>query len=77
MWMCRGWSHTGRSLAQADDTYSLLDRWILSRLSQCVRAVNESMRDYIFPNVTTALYQFWLYEFCDVYLEYTKVSALL
>ena len=24
------------------------------------------------PKVTTALYNFWLYELCDVYLEYLK-----
>ena len=52
-----------------------MDRWILSRLSQCVKAVNDSLTSYTFPQVTGALYNFWLYEFCDVYLEFTKVGV--
>ena len=27
---------------------------------------------YIFPTATSAVYNFWLYELCDVYLEYLK-----
>jgi valyl-tRNA synthetase len=26
----------------------------------------------MFPTATTAVYNFWLYELCDVYLEYLK-----
>ena len=49
-----------------------MDRWILSRLSVCVRDSNRGFRDYDFTVTTTALYNFWLYELCDVYFESLK-----
>ena len=49
-----------------------MDKWILSRLSQAVEDVNKGFRDYDFPVATTALYDFWVYELCDVYFEALK-----
>jgi len=40
----------------------------LSRLSYAERTSNEGFRNYDFPSATTAMYNFWLYELCDVYL---------
>jgi len=51
---------------------SLLDCWILSRLSDAVRLCNSAFEKYEFPMATTACYNFWLYELCDVYLEFLK-----
>jgi len=51
---------------------SLMDRWIISRLSAAVVSCNQGFDEYNFPISTTALYNFWLYELCDVYLEYLK-----
>jgi len=51
---------------------SPMDRWILSRLAYAVEQVNIGFKDYNFPVATSALYNFWLYELCDVYLEYLK-----
>ena len=48
------------------------DRWILSRLSHAVELCNAAFQSYNFPAATTALYNFWLYDLCDVYLEYLK-----
>ena len=49
-----------------------MDRWILSRLASAVETTNEGLQLYNFPQATTSLYNFWLYELCDVYLEYLK-----
>ena len=49
-----------------------MDRWILSKLSSAITLCNEGFEQYNFPQSTTALYNFWLYELCDVYLEYLK-----
>merc|ERR1719187_1502417 len=49
-----------------------MDRWILSRLTVAVEAVTQGFQEYNFPAATTALYNFWLYELCDVYLEILK-----
>merc|ERR550532_2387181 len=51
---------------------TLMDRWILSRMAFASEVCNESLEKYNFPQATTALYNFWLYELCDVYLEYLK-----
>ncbi|AAZ12006.1 valyl-tRNA synthetase, putative [Trypanosoma brucei brucei TREU927] len=49
-------------------------RWILSRLDvaveECTRGFSEGTYD--FALATNAVYRFWLYELCDVYLELTK-----
>lgn len=47
---------------------SVSDRWILSRLSAAVALCGNGFQAYDFPAITTAIYNFWLYELCDVYL---------
>ncbi|KNC80812.1 hypothetical protein SARC_06836 [Sphaeroforma arctica JP610] len=54
------------------DAYGPMDVWILSRLSHCVKTMNESFEAYAFPAATQAISGFWQYEFCDVYLECSK-----
>ncbi|KAK7887022.1 hypothetical protein WMY93_026643 [Mugilogobius chulae] len=58
--------------AQLCGKESVSDRWILSRLSAAVVLCDEGFRAYDFPAITTAIYNFWLYELCDVYLESVK-----
>lgn len=48
------------------------DRWILSRLSTAAGDSQKSMVSFLIANATTAAYNFWLYELCDVYLESIK-----
>ncbi|XP_022085297.1 valine--tRNA ligase-like [Acanthaster planci] len=49
-----------------------MDRWILSRLSAAAEACNWALEQYEFPTATTAIHQFWIQAFCDVYLESVK-----
>jgi valyl-tRNA synthetase len=51
---------------------STVDRWILSRCSYAVEKMNTGFEEYDFNGVTTAIFNFWLYDFCDVYLESVK-----
>lgn len=48
------------------------DRYILSRLNHAIQVCNDSFAAYEFGELTMALYNFWLYDLCDVYLELTK-----
>ncbi|CAG0888045.1 unnamed protein product [Darwinula stevensoni] len=57
---------------QLPEGASRIDRWILSRLTAAVEAVNRGFENYEFPPITMACYNFWLYELCDVYLEAIK-----
>lgn len=50
----------------------LEDRWILSRLARCAATCNASLASFAFAEAVSALYNFWLYELCDVYLEAIK-----
>eukprot|EP00047_Mylnosiga_fluctuans_P003446 m.229126 g.229126 ORF g.229126 m.229126 type:complete len:1061 (-) comp11860_c0_seq1:43-3225(-) len=49
-----------------------VDKWILHRLSGCIAAVTAAFQAYDFPAATSAAHSFWLYDFCDVYLELSK-----
>lgn len=51
---------------------SVMDKWILSRLSYAVQACNSGFEKYEFAVTTTACYNLWLYDLCDVYLECLK-----
>ncbi|GAA2776263.1 valine--tRNA ligase [Saccharopolyspora taberi] len=50
------------------------DRWILDRLDQLVSEVDELLEDFQFAKATEALYHFTWDEFCDWYLELSKVQ---
>lgn len=46
--------------------------WILSRLAYCAMESNEALDQYDFSRYATAIYNFWLYELCDVFIELVK-----
>ena len=52
----------------------VVDKWILSRLSETVSHVNVSIKNFELTAATTALFNFWLYDLCDYYIEYLKPS---
>lgn len=51
---------------------SNMDQWILSKLAVAIEACNKGLAVYDFSVATTACYNFWLYDLCDVYLECLK-----
>ncbi len=55
------------------DSYTLPERWILSRLAQTADEVNQSLDNYRFNDAANSLYQFIWHEFCDWYIEISKV----
>ncbi len=55
-----------------NESLSLADRWILSRLHQVTGIVSETLDSYRFNDAAGALYQFIWHEFCDWYLEFIK-----
>ncbi|KAK3767320.1 hypothetical protein RRG08_050870 [Elysia crispata] len=60
------------STLQLSGQESNMDRWILSRLAYAITQTNQGMESYEFPICTSAIYNFWLYELCDWYLECIK-----
>jgi valyl-tRNA synthetase len=49
-----------------------MDLWMLSRIAAAVELCNKGFKNYDFAMITTACYNLWLYDLCDVYLEYLK-----
>jgi valyl-tRNA synthetase len=58
-------------LKQSD--LSLVDRWILSRLSRVTDEVNRSIEQYNLHEGSRHIYSFFWHEFCDWYLEMIKL----
>jgi valyl-tRNA synthetase len=56
----------------ARDRLSLVDRWILSRLSRTAANVRQALDAYRFNDAAADLYRFVWHEFCDWYLEAIK-----
>ncbi|KAJ6580851.1 tRNA synthetases class I-domain-containing protein [Mycena capillaripes] len=51
---------------------SLVEQWILNKLNVAVAELNTNLHERNFMSATTAAYNFWLYELCDVYIEVMK-----
>jgi len=55
---------------------SLAERWINTRLAQAIEQVNEGIKTYRFDLAAKALYEFTWDEYCDWYLELSKVTLI-
>src|SRR5215475_14156434 len=53
---------------------ALADAWIESRLAAAIAETRTAMKKYRFSDAASALYQFLWHEFCDWYLEISKLS---
>lgn len=53
---------------------SMVDRWILSRMSHLVTSCYNSYKSDMcdLHNIHANIYAFWISELCDIYLEYVK-----
>ena len=51
---------------------SMVERWILHKLNVAAVETNKQLAERNFMAATTAVYSFWLYELCDVFIEATK-----
>ena len=54
--------------AQPTGNESLVEKWILHKLDVAAKELNAQMTERNFMMATTAAYNFWLYELCDVYI---------
>jgi valyl-tRNA synthetase len=53
-------------------TYTLADRWIISRFNRTVAEVSQNLERYELGEAARALYEFIWNEFCDWYIEMAK-----
>jgi valyl-tRNA synthetase len=50
------------------------DRWIISRLQEVTHEVNDALSEYRFNDAASSLYQFIWREYCDWYVELSKLA---
>ncbi len=55
---------------------SLVERWILHKLNIATTEINNHLAERNFMSATSAAYNFWLYELCDVYIASLSFSRL-
>jgi valyl-tRNA synthetase len=58
--------------AQPSGKETLVEQWILSRLNTTATELNRYMSQRNFQMATSTIYDFWLYQLCDVYIEAMK-----
>jgi valyl-tRNA synthetase len=69
-------SWTGERLPQVQaSTLDLADRWVLSRLQRAIATTRRALEEYRFNDAANESYQFFWHEFCDWYLEITKLRV--
>ena len=56
------------------DTLGVADRWILSRLAEATAEVERALAEYRFNDAAGRLYEFTWHEYCDWYLEMSKIA---
>jgi valyl-tRNA synthetase len=59
-------------LATLENTSSIADKWIVSRLTKTARDVNKAIGTYHFHEAVQLLYHFFWDDFCDWYIELVK-----
>ena len=64
----------GAVLPPRRDAMSLAERWIVSRLQRVTESVTDLMERYQFHEAGHTLYEFLWSEFCDWYIESSKVA---
>jgi valyl-tRNA synthetase len=50
------------------------DRWILTMFEETVKKVTRSLGDYRFNDASSLIYEFFWHEYCDWYIEISKVK---
>ncbi|MBR4790691.1 MAG: valine--tRNA ligase [Treponema sp.] len=65
----------GRNLVPVTDTdLTELDKWIYSRLNNAAKIAREALESYRYNDAASALMEYFWNEFCDWYVEATKIN---
>lgn len=62
------------SLERSSGELDLAERWILTRYQQALTESEEALSEYDFARAVQSVYNFFWDDFCDVYLELSKLA---
>ena len=60
-------------LLEEDQSFDLFDKWIFHRLNSAVDRVRHALKKYKFNEAAQGVYEFFWNDFCDWYLEASKI----
>ncbi|MDY5057109.1 MAG: valine--tRNA ligase [Bullifex sp.] len=67
----------GRNLVEVTpDKLGLMDRWIYHQMKEAIDTINRAMSGYRFNEAAQAVYSFFWNDFCDWYIEASKMRLL-
>jgi len=64
-----------QELSNEASIYTDIDRWILHRLNEAAKAVREALSSWRFNDAAQAVYAYFWDDFCDWYIEASKLST--
>lgn len=62
------------SLEKAQSNFGLAEKWILTRYARAVKSFENGLSGYDFARAVQSVYNYFWDDFCDVYLELTKIA---
>jgi valyl-tRNA synthetase len=57
-----------------EEKFDTIDRWIETVYEQTVRRMNQNLEEYKLNEASSVIYEFFWHEFCDWYIEMSKVK---
>jgi len=69
-------SFKANDLVTLQDSNMFVCRWILSRLARTISDCVDGFSSFKFSKTTTAIFDFWMKQFCPVFLEFAKTLNL-
>ncbi len=63
----------GIELKEKPKQFSAASRWIKSRFAKTVKETQRALEEYKYNEAASAIYQFIWHEFCDYYIEMSKI----
>ncbi|MCX7831695.1 MAG: valine--tRNA ligase [Actinobacteria bacterium] len=62
------------SLEEAESGFGLAEKWILTRYAMAVKNFENGLNEYDYARAVQSVYNYFWDDFCDVYLELTKIA---